>query len=672
MSVWEYTLNQEQELRSVTDDLIKTLKLDFTEPNRNDEAGLIRLANWRAQQFKIMGQLQIALSIIDSVWQKRCEGKDNYFYRRSLPNMVVPAPEAQPITPEEIAKAKPAAKPAATQVQRKIRDLYDISQAVVFTRKIMPQVLKITNDGLAKHQTPIEDTMFQVVETHMYCSWIRKDQALWIIEKLIARKMYGAFYMFLATLALHPDTTHVIFDYPIMKVVAAETSPFHDPRYKDYFWYLYSYSLHFLNREEMISSKTATPASRHLLDARSLVLLPKCLAPITNHPLMPLPLPIDDIHKPGRPINPLGQLEDRGVYNPEIFKIRFRVFSDGIFEGLDLSSICFAGSVIPACLYKSPLERIFGLDIHNTSLDYWNSEATIKSLKAYFSEYYPGKELFNPSWLATLSWQQIDVLENNLSDLDVIIECLSDQEFDRIALRIYRNIQKALNLENPTQAQLQMMKVKTASKYKYFISGSALRCSLEVFHPTTEAYREGCINRFHLGIVRACYSNDRIWLTPSAFTYAVTGCISNYRWFVSTKPPEHTFLKYAIRGCYPILNEGEWARIGSYMNSTPMWKPMLDWSPELGLNSPVWRPRAYGLYNHHDIAEAIRGMGANPSQALLPNTTEYKICNPSKEPVHELPKELAMKWPGGGVRPPQLGALMTAATKLINSTEFGY
>lgn len=99
---------------------------------------------------------------------------------------------------------------------------------------------------------------------------------------------------------------------------------------------------------------------------------------------------------------------------------------------------------------------------------------------------------------------------------------------------------------------------------------------------------------------------------------------------------------------------------------------MLDWSPELGLNSPVWRPRAYGLYNHHDITEAIRGMGANPSQALLPNTTEYKICNPSKEPVHELPKELAMKWSGGGVRPPQLGALMTAATKLINSTEFGY
>lgn len=674
MSTWEFNNVQDQEFRDSIAEVIALLQKPFAAPDRATTEGLQNFVVWRQFQNKFFGRLQDAFGYIDASWRKICEIKDTYFQRRTLPNVVLPKPaveqvqsDPQTIVQPQVESVSHAGTITREQVLRKIRHDYDINESVVLTRKFHPQVLKIMPDGSARYDIPATDVMLSVTDQLRYNALIRQDQAEWILQQLIDRKMWGAVFTWFTILAINTETAGMVWQPKFMALLFAKGSPALDSKYTEYFWYVIAYSLHYLTREEIYISGRANGSHQHLIDLESLKYLPTGDFTATTHPLLTIGVPSEQIYNRKMPLYPLTNLKDRGVYPIEIFRIRFDLFTKNIFKDLDMSQLGFSGSVMPACLYMNPLERTFGLDPTNHSIDYWESEETKNKLMSYFSEHYPGKELFNENWVHGLEWSKLAKLEDVLSDIDICVNAVNDAEFDRVTLRIFEHIKSRLGLSNPTASQLQLLKVRTAVKYKYYISGSYLRCSIEIFHPVAEISREGCIARFHLGVVRCCYENSRIWLCPTAITYAYTGCVSTYRWFATSRPAEHTFLKYFSRGCFPILNSGEWTRIRDYINNNDEWKHLADWSAELDVNSPIWHPRAMHVGLHKDIHTVVTEIDADG--AFLDNDTKYKVVNINRV---EKPLEVDIRYAGGHIKPPQLGLFAEAVQKLINSEEYGY
>jgi len=688
MSTWEFNTAQDQEFRNLIADLIAQLQKPFNVPDRATNEGLLNFVAWRQFQSRFFGNLQECFSLNDAAWRKICEVKDTYFHRRVMPNIVLPKPSVEQVTNTDetqntntntntnqpkVESVSHAGTITREQILRKIRHDYDINEAVVLTRKFHPQVLKINPDGSARYDIPATDVMLSVTEPIRYNALVRQDQAEWMLQQLVNRKMWGAAFAWFTVLATNPDTAGMVWQPNFMAILCSQNSPARDKQYREHFWYVIAYSLHYLTREEIYLAGRANNSHQHLIDLESLKHLPPGDFTAATHPLLTIGVPSELIYNKNMPLYPLVNIKDRGVYPIEIFKIRFNVFTKNIFQNLDMSQLGFSGSVMPACLYMSPLERIFNLDPSNHNVEYWESEETQANLMSYFSEYYPGKELFNDNWIRSLTWNQVEKLEDTLSDIDICVNALNDAEFDRITLRIFEHIKARLGLENPTASQLQLLKVRTAVKYKYYISGSYLRCSIEIFHPTAEATREGCINRFHLGIVRCCYDSGRVWLCPTAITYAYTGCVSTYRWFATSRPAEHTFLKYFSRGCFPVLNPGEWQRIRDYIANTPEWSDLAEWSAELDVNSPVWRPRTNNKGMHKDIQTVVTEICTEnetaQSGAILPNDVKYKIVNVVRP---EQPLEIDIRYTGGHIKPPKISVMAEAVQRLINSDVYGY
>jgi len=672
MATWDFNNNLDQEIRDDIAKIIEQLKQPFNVPDRATTEGLQNLIVWRQFQNKFFGLLQNVFGFNDASWWKICEFKDTFFQRRTMPNVVLPKPVAEQITTNQQAKVESishAGTITREQVIRKIRHDYNINESVVLTRKFHPQVLKIMPDGSARYEIPATDVMLSVTDQNRYNAIIRQDQAEWILKQLIDRKMWGAVLGWFAALALNPETVGIAWQPAFMSLIFANNSPAYNKLYSKSFWYIIAYSMHYLTREEIYISGKANNQHQHLIDLESLRHLPNQNSEFTTvtHPLLTVGIPTDQIYNNKMPLYPLANIKDRGVYPIEIFRIRFDVFTKNIFKDLDMSQLGFSGSVMPACLYMSPLERLFGLDPGNHTTNYWESEETQNKLMSYFSEYYPGKELFNNDWIQSLDWSKIEKLEDVLSDIDICVNALNDAEFDLITTRIFDHIKGRLGLPNPTASQLQLLKVRTAVKYKYFISGSSLRCSVEIFHPTSEVSREGCINRFHLGIVRTCYDNNRVWLSPTAVTYAYTGCVATYRWFATNRPAEHTFLKYYSRGCFPVLNQSEWTRIRDYINSKDEWKHITDWCAELDINSPIWKPRQNNYGMHKDIRMMLTELQA--SDVLVNNDVKYKTVNIVRS---ENPMEIDMRYAGGHIKPPEMGVITTGTQKLLHSDEYGY
>ena len=59
----------------------------------------------------------------------------------------------------------------------------------------------------------------------------------------------------------------------------------------------------------------------------------------------------------------IATASDRGFYSNYSFWKRFEIFTDGIFNGLDINKIYFGGSVISACSIRNPLEALFDIKL---------------------------------------------------------------------------------------------------------------------------------------------------------------------------------------------------------------------------------------------------------------------------------------------------------------------
>jgi hypothetical protein len=178
--------------------------------------------------------------------------------------------------------------------------------------------------------------------------------------------------------------------------------------------------------------------------------------------------------------------------------------------------------------------------------EYWENNK--EKLSAYFDEYYPSKNIFK-EYIGT-------ICDEEVSDIDVMVECESDYDFDFITRRIFKTICTNLGLTKPDKKELSIIRVMTDKSYKYNIIGSKIPHKLEVFR-TYNLSSVGCTSRFHFPVVRGLYTGSRIWVLPSVLGVANTGVMIDCKWFTRGAPPQSILLKYTSRGYYSLMNVSE-------------------------------------------------------------------------------------------------------------------
>lgn len=226
-------------------------------------------------------------------------------------------------------------------------------------------------------------------------------------------------------------------------------------------------------------------------------------------------------------LSPCLMYGKRGIYDHINFIERMNIYSFECLKDLDLSKSGICGSIIPACLIKNPLEQYF------------------TSYENYLKEYYP----YN------ISNEDDTNNDKYYSDIDIMVQTETMEEFDIIALQHYKKIS-----DNKSNYKLHFKKIITENKYKYKIYG--LPREIEIFHVKSML---GTIAKFHIGAVRAIYTkvNDKnnILAFPSFITAAFAGLHCELRWTSCNKDPRDIYLKYFQRGFGFIMNINDFRMI---------------------------------------------------------------------------------------------------------------
>ncbi|MEM3062254.1 MAG: hypothetical protein QW303_01720, partial [Nitrososphaerota archaeon] len=310
------------------------------------------------------------------------------------------------------------------------------------------------------------------------------------------------------------------------------------------------------------------------LDINDVCDLPKWNIDIENNPYIPYyDLPYIDHLKKCKIPRFHYYNNNRGIYNFEEFKKRFDKFTNGIFENINWDKIYISGSIIPACVFKSPLENMFN------------------NLEDYFNEYYPSKEILKN--VDNLTIENIMNVEDLLSDIDIIIDDNINFELkiQRLVNEIKENLLKIHNKQSFTDKEFMLLKINRLNSHKYYLSGTALPRSLEIFHFNGRNVLTS-IKRFHLPCVRGFYDGKSVKLFPSAVCTAYSGIISDYNFYRGKNYIDVTILlKYYIRGFSLLANENEVRIIEKEISEFPdIYKYNFN-NGLISYNHPIFKPR---------------------------------------------------------------------------------
>jgi hypothetical protein len=417
---------------------------------------------------------------------------------------------------------------------------------------------------------------------------------------------------------------HLVLKEPVLELLFNNykyvgDNPFADPLYLEVIYHYLFYGVYLMYKEECTVRACVFPKYRHVMDLDSARWLPTYNGNIEYNPYLPISLPeayFRGEHVPPENyiIKPLAASGlQRGLYSTEDFHERFKIFTNGIFDGLPMDRLWFGGSLIPACAIKNPLELMFGIKGHSIPIvrrseddpfygTYMDQKAEIiahwktqrAALEQYFDEYFPSKKVLREEAL------QIPEIETKLSDIDIMVDVADDCDLDRFAAVIMRTLRKNL----PEGADVQIIKIETKASYKYFVSGNALERTLEIFR-TFGAHPLGSASRFHFPAVRGVYNGTKVFILPSMLCYANTGMFIDYKWMSSASDTKDLILKYYSRGGVAILNVEEHRRIAEHIKSeSQRWGTFVKYAlpgVSISLNHPIFRPRQYGHGIYYEL-----------------------------------------------------------------------
>lgn len=400
-----------------------------------------------------------------------------------------------------------------------------------------------------------------------------------LFQRLAAAKMWDVYGRLLCTVAMHPKLCHLVIDRRILDKGALERMRFRDVL-DQALLYTMVVLVHSENTEVKITLRHACVL--RIDDAR-------CLPPCSNEP-------------ESNPYVPMFKLPDeesgvlkymrapahwRGLYSLEEFKDRFRRFTGGIFEGVNWDKLYACGSVIPACAIRSPLEKRF------------------LSLDDYFDEYYPSKRVV--PGIEKLKREERAILEDHLSDIDIVVDEVDDENYDfkveRLANTVRRNLMAAHGLEKLSEEQFAKCRISTGKSYKYYFSGTLLPRSVEVFRFYTRSPTQG-VRDFHLPCVRGIYDGQELYLMPSAVCAAFSGVCINFKLVLDTAHASEIILKYYSRGYRTILGSKESRFLERSLQENPekyasVCSGLRSNARYTSTNNPVFTPRGTGESIYH-------------------------------------------------------------------------
>lgn len=151
--------------------------------------------------------------------------------------------------------------------------------------------------------------------------------------------------------------------------------------------------------------------------------------------------------------------------------------------------------------------------------------------------------------------------------------------------------------------------------FKFKFESPNLLHNFEVFSTNGNDYFE-TIARFHLPCVRSYYSNDNIYMLPSAVIAYKTYMNIEYKYFSGAKDPIEILNKYRMRGWGTYLNDKEKIHLVEYSSSIDKWNKLYDINKKdkqsvdkifgsLSLDSNLFKPlnKTYNKPNNNYISD---------------------------------------------------------------------
>lgn len=499
-----------------------------------------------------------------------------------------------------------------------------------------------------------------------------QDEIIFIFKKLKYFKINAIINLF-NKLIVSWEFCHLALNNKVLEIVFNQVLT--ETELDSVYYHLF-FGYYLIYNEELIIGNKSGFNSRHILDYEAFTKIPIFKGPIDKNPFIPITINSEQLKGPENSIIPYLK-EEWGSYSIYSVWKRFDIFTDGIFQGLNPDKIYFTGSVISACLARNPLEKLFGINLDNDLIFEKNKspdnpgynnhlnrvkklwikwDKMYKKLVNYFDEYYPSKNIFPEIKIdQNFTYTNLLDLEDQLSDIDIIIDTNSDSEFDLITKEIFSCVKSNLIRKHQrelTRDELKLIEVQGNKSYKYYLSGTLLKRSIEIFrfyffNPI------GGVVKFHFPCVRGLLAPNselngllfgKIYITPSLGSYLNTGLLIDFRWIATKKSLKSLILKYYTRGASLIINQNENEEIIKYIKADPKWAHILEYNARNGIsdiNSPIFKPRYY-----------LTGFYSEIKNYLIPNKNyHYKFVmgNPGN-----YNSGLLIKWNSGRIRPDQI------------------
>jgi hypothetical protein len=589
---------------------------------------------------------------------------------------------------------------------QQIQSKYDIRETISRTLNA-----EYTDEG----NTSSQISYYKTLEQHRYYDMVSQDIITRIFQLLLKIKSYGIMLQIFCLLISTREYCHMVFHESVLEIMFNDDNyiislpdqkievrnPFRDPDYIEIIYHFLFYGIYLLYKEECIVKAYASSKHRFILPLNAAQWLPIYDGSIDTNPYLPISLSNVYLHGDKIPnseylIKPLRVSgTNRGLYNPIEFSIRFNIFTDELFNGMPMDKIWFGGSVIAACVTKNPLELLFGIrHFPNGNIseripgdadypeylekvgeikDHWKNQSI--ALDNYFDEYYPSKGVIKDSLLKS---EEILDIEEKLSDIDVMIDILDDDDFDKYTNLIVDSIKKRLSekmsvsLSDISDKHVRLIKINTKKSYKYYVSGLWMKRSLEIFR-LYGAHPIGGVSRFHFPAVRGIYDGKNVLLFPSLISYSFTGIFVDYKWMSSCHNAKDLILKYYTRGGVPILNETEHKYIVSHIKEhMDMWGTLLKYPEEQSRNisimNPAFRPRLHG----HGIYNKLKGFLKVEfiSNEWQNDDPEFIKKWNNDEKKSRFGFDISLRFPSGHLRPLLLWKIMPYTTTLDKSQKY--
>jgi hypothetical protein len=634
-------------------------------------------------QYEVQGKLAIVAGISEPFWVDYSWKPESHFHTRKMPGPGV-KPLDRPtrvdadtivkdmvtlhrITnkPSEDSKTPETKMPKSEQVRAR-RDRYDVRELIVVSANATPksglltQVTKINNSEVRFFSGEVEDR-YRPASIATYNDSLTEDLIGAIMKLCREMALYSSMLAVYQNIAASPINCHLAFCRPVIEQLFPPHSnpsdlnksdnPFLEMKYLHVIHHAQHYALTLLHREEAITNGWAHEQHRFVLDPEVLEMIPRVNYPAATHPWVPMCLNAEQMINPESPLrHEEADQKYRGFHSTEVFRIRADIFNDGNLNGLNMDGLYIVGSIIPSCLIRSPLELQFGIECDRTDLAYWQQDDVKLRLRRYFNEFYPSKEILS-GW-DNISPDDLIELEDELTDIDIVVRATEEHEYRRIVTRIYETIRKNLLKKFPVleREDLQILEMKTARSIKYYISGRCLGRSYEVFRFREDERAISGVSRFHFPSVRAMYDGYKIQALPSCWVYATTGVMTGYRWFSFSDTFVSGVMKYYSRGGYLPLNTGEIDAVKQYLAT----KDAASWIhlgkfAKLGFNHPVFHPREQGIGLHGKYRSKDDG-GVLPSGMSLIKHHDYQLYDVAPSTV-AWPVHLTFRYPHGNIIP---------------------